>query len=187
MIDAQEKELIRQLVLNPRISDNQISKNTNIPLKSVNRKRKRLEEEGLLNYYCYLDTSSTGTGDFGARQMYVIHFKTGITRYLFNKNMTDSSNLFSKHVLESHIGEKDGRLLMIVIIESRLASDILEIFNAEIMPALDKALGPDSVHEVQSFELTAMTRILHNYQPRQMKKGYLDGSSKDSLFITDQV
>ena len=44
-LDDQEKLIVRELIKDPRISDNQISTNTNIPLKSVNRKRKRMEFE----------------------------------------------------------------------------------------------------------------------------------------------
>ena len=56
-LDEQERRIVRELIKDPRISDNQIAKNTRVPVMTVNRKRKLLEEKGLLNYYCYLDTS----------------------------------------------------------------------------------------------------------------------------------
>ena len=47
----QERRIIRNLIKNPRISDNKISKITGIPTITVNRKRKKLEAEGLLHYH----------------------------------------------------------------------------------------------------------------------------------------
>lgn len=44
-IDVQEKEIIRQLIMDARLSDNQITKNSGIPLKTVNRKRKSLRKK----------------------------------------------------------------------------------------------------------------------------------------------
>ena len=41
-LDKKEKLIIKELVKNPRISDNQIAKNTGLAVKSVNRKRKKL-------------------------------------------------------------------------------------------------------------------------------------------------
>ena len=50
-LDDQEKMIIKALIRDPRLSDNQVGKMTGVPPPTVRRKRLRLEEEGLLNYY----------------------------------------------------------------------------------------------------------------------------------------
>ncbi|MFH0978801.1 MAG: winged helix-turn-helix transcriptional regulator [Candidatus Woesearchaeota archaeon] len=175
-LDKQEVEIVRQLVLDPRISDNQISKNAKIPLKSVNRKRKNLEAKGLLYYFTYLDTSSTGTGAFGARDMYIIKLRLGITRKEFIEKIMglESNYLKQKHVLASAVGEYEGRLAFVMIIESRLATDIMEIFNAEFVPELNKVFGAGAIDKVITIRLDTILRLLHNYiPPVNMKAGYI--------------
>ena len=42
-LDEQEKSIVKALIRDPRLSDNQISKVTKVPVMSVNRKRKKLD------------------------------------------------------------------------------------------------------------------------------------------------
>jgi len=85
-LDNQEKSILKELVKDPRISDNQIALKTGIPVKSVNRKRKNLESERILSYHTRIDNNTEGTGIFGARRMYTILFDYGISRQmLLNK------------------------------------------------------------------------------------------------------
>ncbi|MFP4423815.1 MAG: winged helix-turn-helix domain-containing protein [Candidatus Woesearchaeota archaeon] len=189
-LDDQEKEIVRQLIINPRNSDNQISKITGIPLKSVNRKRKKLEEEGYIQYFTYLDTSSIGTGDFSTRQEYTVTFKPGMTRkrFLENNPLARLDRSMSKHILEAHLGEKDGKLALILIIESRIESDTIEIINAEIIPKLTKHFNEPIVEDISNVRLSNMLRLLHNYTPIRNVKSKLipDAEDQESLFITDQ-
>lgn len=78
--DRHEEQILKELIKNPRISDNQIAKNTRIPVTSVNRKRKLLEEEGFIHYYTDVSDESLEKGQHNARQLYIIKFKEGITR-----------------------------------------------------------------------------------------------------------
>ena len=68
-IDDQERNIIKALIRDPRQSNNYISKVTGVPTPTVRRKRKRLEDEGLLNYFAAIDMQETGTGTFGARRL----------------------------------------------------------------------------------------------------------------------
>jgi len=61
-LDEQEHMIVRALIRDSRLSDNQIGKQTGVPTPTVRRKRKRLEEAGLLSYFCALDMQETGTG-----------------------------------------------------------------------------------------------------------------------------
>ena len=51
-LDEKEQKIVKELIKNPRISDTQIAKNTNIPVMTINRKRKaylgQLEARSLL-------------------------------------------------------------------------------------------------------------------------------------------
>jgi len=57
-LDDKEVLIVKELIKNPRSSDNGISKITKIPVKTVNRKRKGLESRNLISYYTYLHNFS---------------------------------------------------------------------------------------------------------------------------------
>ncbi len=78
-LDHQEKKILLELVRNPRISDNQIGKNTGIPVKTVNRKRKILEQKNILSYFSFINYGEKGTGLFDSQYLYLIKLKFGIT------------------------------------------------------------------------------------------------------------
>ena len=164
--DAQEDMIIRQLIRDPRISDNQIAKNTGVPLKSVNRKRGLLEKNGLIEYYVGVNNGFEGTKKFMSKELVLIKFKLGLSR----KNLVDNlirnqPAIFSKHLLCMEIGESSGVLVLVLVIESRVNTDILEIINLEIVPALRQRLGQDCVSEIDTMTLTKTLRVLHNYLP----------------------
>src|SRR5437667_12004489 len=79
ILDDQEKLIVKALIRDPRLSDNQIGKLTGVPTPTVRRKRKKLEADGLLSYFCALDMQESGTNTFGTRQLYIIKFRIGIT------------------------------------------------------------------------------------------------------------
>ena len=82
-IDEQEAKIISELVKNPRVSDNQISKNTKIPVMTANRKRKKLEEKGLIRYFTTINTDDDGAEGLLAKELYIIKFKIGLTQKEF--------------------------------------------------------------------------------------------------------
>lgn len=167
-LDEQEKLVVRELIKDPRLSDNQISKQTRVPVMTVNRKRKALEQKGLLNYFCYLDTSRYGTGALPARQLYIIKFKIGITKQeLLEKLLSDplTKTFFTSHEYESHLGEKDGSLVWATILEGGKGNEIVEVFNGHIVNFIRKYFGEDSIIELYVVRLTTQFRLFHNYLP----------------------
>jgi DNA-binding Lrp family transcriptional regulator len=184
-LDEKEKGIIKELIKNPRISDNQISKNTKIPLKTVNRKRKRLEKKELISYMVHLDNSSSGTNIFKSKQMYIITFKKGITRLSFINFAKNSgfADLFMKHCSDIYIGEQDGCLKLILFIESYLATDIIEIFNADYFQKLEGTFGRKSIDDVQVITINNQLQSFHNYFPQiNMKEGKIK-NSWNNIFI----
>ncbi len=187
-IDKQEEIIIKELIKNPRISDNQISKNTNVPVKTVNRKRKKLEKEGLLYYFTYLNNGPHGTGSFTAKQQYIITFKSGMTRKQMIEAMKKESptKIELKHIAECSLGERDGHAIIAMIIESRLISDIIEIFNAEISPKFKRLFGEDAIIKIEVLTLNVPIVMLHNYMPlTNIYNGKIKEGWPDDLIFVD--
>ncbi len=185
-IDWQENKILTELVKNARISDNEISRRTRIPLKTVNRKRKKLEEEGLLYYFTYIDNSSSGTGLFRSRKLYIVKLKKGILRQKVIEAMleTKDNNTFIKNIYEAHIGELDGHNALFFVIESSKEHDIVEIYNSEIVPTIERLLG-DCIESTQVLGITTPIRIMHNYLPlANMEKGTIkEDFPNDKVFV----
>ncbi len=187
-IDQQELFIIKELVKDPRISDNQISKKTKVPVKTVNRKRKLLEKSGIISYCTNVDNATTGTGRFGARQQYIITFKHGITRSRISDVLKNEfpSKIELKHISDCSIGDKDGHAIVAITIESRVESDIIEVFNAEILPKLKRLLGDDAIIKTDVFTLSSSLVIMHNYMPlMNMRNGKIKEEWSDDLIFVD--
>lgn len=182
-LDRQEWLIVRELIKDPRISDNQVAKNTKVPVMTVNRKRKQLEEENILHYYCYIDTSRYGLNIMPARQLYVIKFKIGLTKKEFIEKLLKEPEIktfYTVHELESFVGEKDGHLVYSVVIEGGKNHEIVEIFNGKMVPMLFRNFGNDCISEIYAVRLTTQIRALHNYinllniEKGKIKKDYPD-------------
>jgi len=186
-LDHHETKIVRELIKNPRISDNQIGKNTKVPIRTVNRKRKKLEEDGLINYYTQLNMGRSGTGRFGSRQLHIIQFKLGITKSQILKEIAEETNVkteYTKSVFESHIAEIDGHIAIIMILEGLSDDDIVEDFNGIVIPALRKNHGEDSIINIQTIRISDPIRKFHNYIPMlNMENGKLKPDWPDELIF----
>jgi len=186
--DDQERAVLKALIRNPRQSDNHISKVTGVPTPSVRRKRKRLEEDGLLNYFAAIDMQETGTGTFSARHLYIIKFRIGITTRQIVEEIKSEPNVrsvFTDLIYESHIAEMDGRVALVMIIEGKNDADIIENVQGKIIPSLRKNHGPDSIEEISTLRLLSPIRVFHNYVPLvNMDKGVLRSDwTDDAIFV----
>jgi DNA-binding Lrp family transcriptional regulator len=189
-LDEQERLIVRELIKDPRISDNQISIKTNVPLKTVNRKRKLLEENNILSYFCSINHSSEGTGTFPARSLFVAILKDGLTRKAISDKIhqTEKSlKFFSKHISFTFLGEYESNVAILSIVESRKHTDLIEIFNAEIIPELELYLGHNCIKKTLVIPLSDTLRLLHNYIPnKNMKKGIIkENWPNDYIFVDD--
>ena len=190
-LDESEIKIIRELIKNPRISDNQVSKNTNIPVMTVNRKRKQLEKENLLRYFTSFDTGEFGTGMFKAKQLYIIRFRTGYTRSEFlDKVEKDkkSQQFNSSYVSLSYLGEKDGRLALIMILDAETDSLLVDEFNGKILPHLKEKLGNDCIQEIITTKISNTLRRHHNYLPDiNMENGIIKKDWPDEWIFVDKA
>jgi len=188
IFDDQERAILKALIRDPRQSDNYISKVTGVPTPTVRRKRKRLEDEGLLNYFAAIDMQETGTATFGARHLYIIKFRIGITTKQIVDEIKSEPNVrsvFTDLIYESHIAEMDGRVALVMIIEGKNDADIIENVQGKIVPSLRKNHGPDSIEEISTLRLLSPIRVFHNYVPLvNMDKGVLRGDwTDDAIFV----
>ena len=165
-LDKHEVKIARELIRNPRISDNGIAKKTGVPVMTVNRKRKSLEERGMINYYVDLNHGSHGTEDFFAKQLYIIKFKIGITQTTFTENIRKDKSMKktnAEHVVISYLAEKDGHLADIILLTARTEPELNEVFNGEIVPMFKRNFGDDCIMSIDTVRILEPLRKNHNY------------------------
>lgn len=188
ILDPHEEKIVKALVRNPRWSDTRISQATGVPVRTVNRKRKRLEQEGLLAYYTALDLGVTGAGQFAARHLYVIQFRPGIPQSQIVDEIKTEPNIrtvFTELIYESHLAEVEGHAAIVMLVEGESDEEINNKFNGQIIPSLRKNHGEDSIIRVSSIILGRPIRLFHNYVPMvNLDKGRIrDDWSDDAIFV----
>jgi len=190
-LDKNERKIVKELIKNPRISDNQISKNTKVPVMTVNRKRKQLEKENLLKYFTSFDTGEFGTGTFKAKQLYIIKFKIGITRDDYIKKVEEDKKLLGFHasyISMSYLGEKDGHLALILVLDAETDTLLVDEFSGKIIPHLREKLGNDCVKEITTTKISNTIRRHHNYLPSiNMENGVMKKDWPDEWIFVDQA
>lgn len=185
-LDTQEIKVVKALIRNPRLSDNQIGIKTGVPIRTVNRKRKKMEEEGFLKYYTELNMGADGTGRFNARHLYLVKFKMGISQSRIIKEVQEEPNVrtvFTDFIYESHIAEIEGHTALALIIEGRSDDEINTNFNEIMVPSLEKNHGKDSIVQITTIRLGKPIRIFHNYLPMvNLSKGRIsDRWAEDAI------
>jgi DNA-binding Lrp family transcriptional regulator len=187
-LDEQEQQIIRALIRNPRSSDNRISALTGVPVRTVSRKRARLERDGMLTYYTGVDRQATGTGRFATQHMLLIKFKLGVTRDQVVQEIRSEpnvANVFSELIRDSYIAEMDGHIALVMVVEGESDSDVADNVQGKIIPSLQKNHGEDSILELRTIRLLDPIRRLHNYLPMvNMEEGFIRKSwPDDAIFV----
>jgi len=190
-LDAQESKIVRALIRNPRSSDNEISRKTGVPVMTVNRKRKKLEDERLLRYYVSIDKGEFGLHIFDAKELYIIKMKMGITRQSYLEMFEEDPKwrmLNSKFISQTWLGEKEGHLALIIILDAPTEDQLVEEFNGRIVPFITDKFGKDAIVSVETVSLDKLVRIHHNYLPAiNMERGRIKQGWADSLIFVDEV
>lgn len=173
-IDAHEEAILRELILDPRLSDNQIAKRTNIPVTTVNRKRKKMEQEGVLSYFAYV--SDNVMSDIKkARQLYIVKFKEGITMQNYLDKLKNDKTFRvdnAKYHVDSYLGEKDGHFAISMIVEAATPAELMDLFHGTIVKGLRARHGDDCIVEIFTTKIICPVRLHHNYLPLfNMKNG----------------
>jgi len=176
-LDEQERLIVRHLIRDPRESDNGIGEATGVNVRTVGRKRQRLEQAGILSYFTHLDLSASGTGQFNTRHLYIIKFRIGIT---FKQLLEDIQrepfvrSIFTEIIFESHIAEIDGKLAMLLFIDGASDTDIVQTVQEKLIPSLLRNHGENSIEEVNTMRILAPVRTMRNYLlPVNVQHGYI--------------
>lgn len=188
-LDEQETKIIKALIRNPRMSDNKIAKLTGIPVMTVNRKRKKLEESEIISYFADVKRDEEGIGRFTAHQLYILKFKPNLTIEKFShilENDTELRAMAARCVDSMYIGERDGYPTLICILETRTNKGLINFFNSKLVPALIRLLGEDSIIEIITSKINYKVRLLHNYVPSvNMEKGRIKKEWPDELIFVE--
>jgi DNA-binding Lrp family transcriptional regulator len=176
-LDEQERLIVRHLIRDPRESDNGIGEATGVNVRTVGRKRHRLEQAGILSYFTHLDLTARGTGQYAARHMYIIKFRIGVTyKQLLDDIQREPfvRSSFTEIIFESHIAEIDGKLAMLLFIDGADETDIVQTVQERLIPSLLRNHGENSIEEVNTVRVLAPVRVMRNYVlPVNMHAGYL--------------
>ena len=176
-LDEQERLIVRALIRDPRESDNGIGELTGVNVRTVSRKRQRLEQEGVLSYFTHLNLSASGTGQFNTRHLYIIKFRIGMTMRKLQEDIASEPyvrSIFTEFIFESHIAEIDGKIAMLLFIDGESDTGIVTTVQEKLIPSLIRNHGEHSIEEVSTMRLLAPVRILRNYiPPVNVKDGYL--------------
>ena len=177
MLDEQEKAIVRQLIRDPRESDNGVGELTGVNVRTVSRKRVRLEQEGILSYFTNIDLSADGAKQYNARHLYIIKFKVGVTYNQLVDEIRQESNqqsVFTETIFESHIAEIDGKVALLLFVDGNSDLDIVQRTHEELIPGLLKNHGADSIESISTIRLLSPVRVMRNYIPMvNMKDGFI--------------
>lgn len=167
LLDDHEKAIARQLIRNPRATDKSISDATGIQLRTVGRKRQKLEQEGVLRYWTTIDHSPAGTGEYTASHLYVISFAIGVSYQKVWQHLQQRSSQAgrAKFISESHLAEADGKIVLFLLVNGTSDKEILLKMHEQILPDLFDALGATAVKGITTLRLLSPVRTLRNYLP----------------------
>ena len=188
-LDKQEQLILRTLIRNPRYSDNKVGALTGVPVRTVSRKRARLEEEGILSYRAVVEMQPEGTGRFNTQHMVVIKFQLGITHSQIVGEIRSEPNVatvFSELIRDSNIAEIDGHTAIVMVLEGESDRDIVQNLQGKIIPSLRKNHGEDSIAELRTIRLLDPIRREHNYLPVvNIENGKLrDDWPEEAIFVS---
>lgn len=176
-LDEHERLIVRHLIRDPRESDNAIGEITGVNVRTVGRKRQKLEQAGILSYFTHLDLSARGTGQFHARHLYIIKFRIGITYKQVLEDIQREPfvrSSFTEIIFESHIAEIDGKLAMLLYIDGADETDIVQTVQEKLIPSLLRNHGENSIEQIQTIRVLAPVRVMRNYVvPVNMEAGFI--------------
>jgi hypothetical protein len=163
--------------LDEQESDNGIGEATGVNVRTVGRKRQKLEQAGILSYFTHLDLSSRGTGEFNTRHLYIIKFRLGVTYEQLLEDIQREPyvrSIFTEIIFESHISEIDGTLAMLLFVDGASDLDIVQTMHQKVIPSLRKNHGENSIEEVSTIRVLSPVRMMRNYVlPVNMADGYI--------------
>ena len=179
---------MRQLIRDPRESDNGVGEATGVNVRTVGRKRLRMEQSGILSYFAHVDLTATGTGEFNTRHLYILKFRIGVShqRLLDDiKREPFGRSIFTEVIFESHIAEIDGKIALLLFIDGASDIDIVKTVQEKLIPSLEQNHGAGSIEEVSTVRILSPVRTMRNYiLPVNIEDGYIRKDwPDDAIFV----
>ena len=173
-LDDQERRILRALIRSPRAPENRIARETGVPVRSVRRKRQRLEQQGILKYYAAVDRERSRGAGRTTRHMVIIKFRLGVTRAQIEREIREEpnvANVFSELIRDSYLAETDGHIALVMVVEGASDSDVTDSLQAQIIPSIRNNHGEDCIQEVRTMRVLGLIRREHNYLPAVNMEG----------------
>lgn len=184
-LDTQERAIARALIRHPRRSDNSIAADTGVPVRTVRRKRMRLESSGRLRYYAALDTRDTQSA---TQHMIILKFRLGVTRGQVEEEIRSEpnvANVFAELIRDSYLAELDGHVSLVMVLEGESDADVIDSLQGKIIPSLKKNHGEESILELRTMRVLGAIRREYNYVPNvNMDGAYLtEGWPDEAIYV----
>lgn len=179
------KKIIVEVVTNPQITNKELSTLVGVSQPTVARYRKRLEDDTILRYFTYVNNMPGGTNAFSARKLYLVYFREGITRKQvadFAFSEPHKKYFYNKHLFSAHVGDSEGRVVLVFMLESRVRGDFVDILNGEIVPSLTGKFGHQCIHQVTGVDIEETLRLFHNYEGKNMLP-----VDKSQIYVSDKL
>lgn len=163
-LDDVERAIVRELVKNPRTTDKHIRDATGIALRTISRRRRRLEDEGLIRYSAEVEHGLDGQV---SRHLYIIRFRLDIPLSDIRARVSNPSMITENTdiIYESHIAEVDGRLALLLVVEGAREADVVESVHDKLLPRLIENHGKDAIEGISTICLLDTIRRQRNYLP----------------------
>lgn len=166
-LDTTDRAIARELVKNPRSTDKHIREATGIALRTISRRRRRLEEEGRIRYSAEVELGSHRCAKSFSRHLYIIRFRLDISLHDVRSKVANKDTIMANTdiVYESHIAEVDGRLALLLVIEGKREAEVVESVHDKLLPRLIANHGKDAIEGISTICLLDTIRRQRNYLP----------------------
>ncbi|MCF7862294.1 winged helix-turn-helix domain-containing protein [Candidatus Woesearchaeota archaeon] len=159
-LSDREQLILKELIKDSRSSDTQIANKTKIPLKTVNRIRRQLENENKVQYFTRVQNNDP-------MYLLTITFKPGINKEIYLDKFHERHWMYSltaKYVTFESLGQSDMKLALVILITAN-PKERLKFFNDHVISSLRDALGQDCIDSIKEVEMTSLIRLFKNYMP----------------------
>ena len=93
----------------------------------------------------------------------------------------------SKYISLAYLGEKDGRLALVIILDAKDNDHMVEEFNGKIVSFLHEKFGDSCMKEIITVNLNKLIRVHHNYMPHiNMENGVIKKDWLDDMIFVDE-
>ncbi|MBW3020684.1 hypothetical protein KY334_05280, partial [Candidatus Woesearchaeota archaeon] len=88
----------------------------------------------------------------------------------------------------AYLGEKDGHLALMIVLDALDESHLVDDFNGNIVPFLIEKFGAGCIEKIETTSLNKLIRVHHNYMPHMnMENGRIKDDWPDDMIFVNEV